>query len=184
MTLPDFHPVNVYTVQSGPNLTASVRLFVLGETTVNIVHMADWAECMTGPRGDAAAAERKGLCVNSRFLATFHIKMSRSVHSNSTAISKNTADTLCLHRPKSNILRGMNYSLLKLILCAEWSKLPYDSNWKVINFILFHSNPDLLQTSISFKPADTKWSKCCPKWSKWSKVFLPALRRKLHWSKI
>lgn len=44
MTLfPVFHPVNVSTVQSGPNLTAALRPFVLGKATgeqlLNVVHM-------------------------------------------------------------------------------------------------------------------------------------------------
>lgn len=43
MTLPVFHPVSVSSVQSGPNLRASLRPFVLGRATgeqlLNVVHM-------------------------------------------------------------------------------------------------------------------------------------------------
>lgn len=78
----------VHVTNLGRSLMALLSPFVLGKATaeqlVNVVHMADWAECIRGFWRDAAAAEvkkKKTLCVNSCSLATSHIKRSWSVDS-------------------------------------------------------------------------------------------------------
>lgn len=104
---------------------ASLRPFVFAKATVgqllNEAHKvrADWAECITGFWGDAAAAKRERAMCEFMFLSNpSYQKVSIGALFHSVAISEHTPDAFCLHRHSKIRFIVFDYSVMRLTFCS------------------------------------------------------------------
>lgn len=125
ITLPVFLPVSRSTVQSGPNLIASLRPFVLsratGEQLLNVVHMVpgrlSWMHYQALKRR-SCCTERLAMCELMSLSNPSYLKVLISALFHFVAISWDTTDAFCLLRHSKMIFIVSDSSFLKFSLCV------------------------------------------------------------------
>lgn len=125
ITLPVFHPVSTSTVQSGPNLIASLKPFVLGRATgeqlLNVVHMVpgrlSWMHYQALKRR-SCCTERLAMCELMSLSNPSYLKVLISALFHFVAISWDTTDAFCLLRRSKMIFIVSDPSFLKFSSCA------------------------------------------------------------------
>lgn len=122
---PVFLPVSMSTVQSGPNLIASLRPFVLsratGEQLLNVVHMVpgrlSWMHYQALKRR-SCCTERLAMCELMSLSNPLYLKVLIGALFHFVAISWDTTDAFCLLRHSKMIFIVSDSSFLKFSLCV------------------------------------------------------------------